>query len=457
MYSFVCFSQGVLPPRIRPMTLLNSEEKKLIKEKKKEYKYVDLYKFENFGEEIKYILFTINIDKVKNVNDVFYEIYDADLSLIESFSTRIDRNFYRENIFLDKNNIVFYYTDYTGKLKFKYIDLKKNIFSEYDGTYKINEKFDVHSIEKVNDFLYLTCRYKNLPKGAIITKFAPFLLVIDTNSDFSNIYNVSAKGDNGLTAKITNIQYLENGNLLLFVISIWSLKKYAMDIYELDKIGDEVNSVLITDNPEERILNISASKLNEKDYAISGTYSDGYIGSPEGVFFGKTSIDNVEFLKFHRFDYLENFYSFLKEKKQERVEKKIEKAKALGKTKKVVPYYGNAGNAKEIKDGYVIVIEFYRRWNTADGNGTYSYGVENVDYNFAGNIYSHAAIIKFNSTGEIMWNYTYGINPIENSFGEKQFTKVNYYDDIETIELNFPDGDKTKTLFFSLDGELIEE
>jgi len=153
---------------------------------------------------------------------------------------------------------------------------------------------------------------------------------------------------------IINFQALESSNEI-FVYAKAIIDKRKNDIYviRLNNEGSKEDAFNLTKNVEENIIDVSALRLDEDKYIYTGTYSTKYTSSSEGLFFCQTEENKIDFIEFYSFLDLENFLSYLPEKRQEKINKKKEKKEKKGKELKF-NYRISPHEIISLDDGYLF-------------------------------------------------------------------------------------------------------
>jgi hypothetical protein len=201
-----------------------------------------------------------------------------------------------------------------------------------------------------------------------------------------------------------------------------------------DKNGNQKASVNL--NPELNInLNsVSLEKIDQTNYAITGTYSTRSKLNSEGIYFGKFNSSGVEFLKIHNYTTLKTFFEYLSSRKQEKIERKIEKAKAKGKELSY-NYLMTSHKIMKLGDRFIYVGEaFYPTYRTET---TYVNGKPQRQQVFDGYQYTHGVVVGFDADGNKIWDQTMLLFPVEKPMRVKQFIKVGVNPNGKTVDLAY--------------------
>jgi len=211
----------------------------------------------------------------------------------------------------------------------------------------------------------------------------------------------------------------------------------------MDNKGKKSEPINLTSQTDKFIISATASQLEKNNYAISGTYSKSNGYASQGFYFSKSVNGKMDFIKFYPFTDMKNFFNYLPQRSQKRIEKKIAKKKAKGKE---IDFNYNMTVHGLIKqeDGYVIIgecyyatyrTETYTTTSTVNGRTTTTTHTRQV---FDGYQYTHAAVMKFDFNGDMLWNEIFEMYPSEKPFSVIQFISV-ISDDNNQISMMYAD------------------
>jgi hypothetical protein len=155
-------------------------------------------------------------------------------------------------------------------------------------------------------------------------------------------------------------------------------------------------------------------------------------------------------IKYYNYAELENFFSYMKAKREKRVKKRISRKKIKGKKLKfnyrllvhdIIPYENN----------FILLGEaYYPKYNHYNSyGGIYSYypsrGYGYERYYFDGYHYTHAVVIGFDNEGNLLWDNSFEINDAM-SYRLKQFVHVDPREDEIVLLYNFENVIRTKLI-----------
>jgi hypothetical protein len=126
---------------------------------------------------------------------------------------------------------------------------------------------------------------------------------------------------------------------------------------------------------------------------------------------------------YYPFADLENFFQYLKAKREQRIKDRIARRKIRGK-KIRFQYRFLVHEFVEHNNEYVLLGEaFYPRYRNVERNYAYGSSTAFGSVVFDGYQYTHAIVIGFDRTGKLLWDNSFEINDIR-SYTLEQFVKM---------------------------------
>lgn len=240
--------------------------------------------------------------------------------------------------------------------------------------------------------------------------------------------------------QIEDFQVLDN-EVLVFVNAKNSRKSNDLYIASLDLNGSQKEFYKVTDNIEEKLIEVAATKVGSK-YILTGTYSKTRSDMSQGLFMAEVDNKKLNFIKFYNFIDLKNFTSYMSEKQQRKVERKVENATDRNK-ELLLNYFIENHPVKVTADGYIFLGEAFYPTYIVYHNGNSSYT------QFDGYFYTHAVIAKFSKTGDLIWDNSFEIKPGYKPMTIKRFISMN--ENKEAVDLSF--GNLEEIVYKKVDAE----
>jgi hypothetical protein len=163
--------------------------------------------------------------------------------------------------------------------------------------------------------------------------------------------------------------------------------------------------------------------------------------------------------KFFNFLDLDNFTSYLPERKQNRIERKKQRKKNRGK-ELTINYLIVGHELIQKDDTYLFLGEacyptYSQRTRyvttTANGQTTTRRITESV---FDGFQYTHAILCKFNQNGELLWDNVFEMNSMYKPKRLKRFIAISETPE-NTVKLSFTNYDKMEVKAFDFNGKVL--
>ena len=167
---------------------------------------------------------------------------------------------------------------------------------------------------------------------------------------------------------------------------------------------------------------------------LVGTYSKRSSLYSKGLYLSKFVNGRQQFIKYYGYSDLNNFFGYMKEKRESRIKARIKRKKAKGKRPNF-SYQLLVHDIIERNGTYVLIAEaYYTRYSGyASSMVPYSSGYgynypRNYSPGFLGYKYTHAIVVAFDQAGNIIWDNSFGIDDVT-TYSLDEFVNVNTYDD----------------------------
>ncbi|MDX1445447.1 hypothetical protein [Lishizhenia sp.] len=375
-----------------------------------------------------------------------FDIYSTDLEVTESFQKTIDRKYSYERQFTDDKAIYQIHFNKRGEYEFFILDVEEQELDQFSGM--LPDKMSIQEMKVMNGVCYL--------RG--ISKREDYIIKLDLDSHKMKSIPIRIKNVKSKKIRVNNMQMLEDANEILLSLDA-TISKHERDTYLflIDNEGDtDLFKIYSTTKDKEKLIDYSFSKIGEDAYSISGTYSKQSTSTSEGLFFGIIDNQKVKSINFYNFLDLDDFLSYLPERKQEKIEKKKSRKKKRGK-ELTLSYNIATHDVIKKEDGSFIFIgeayyATYRTVTTVNANGTTSTRQE-----FDGYRYTHAVIAKFDLNGDLVWDNCFEMNPGYKPYHVKLFLEVNT-EDSNNFSMMFTTGTTIVSKSVDLDeGDITRE
>ncbi len=382
----------------------------------------------------------------RKMHDVFekgkspWQFLALDTALYERWSTEIYIDFNYEMRGYDhirnKAYYLFQYPQYRpGSDIIIEIDATTGMYQQYEVTMTLN--FQLTEFEIVNNSAIFG-GYVNMRPTVVQyffkegkTKVYPGLYY-----DKSRLLQVDVNDDREIITVISSIRTFDKKNTI-------AIRKYSPEgemIENYDLIPKEKTSLIDA-------RNISIDNNND---IIAGTYSGKNVKYSRGIFLAYLNAEGEEVMNNYNYGELENFFSYMKVRKEKRVKERIERKKIKGKKLKF-NYRLLVHDIIPFEDQYILLGEaYYPKYNNYNTyGGFYAYYPSSYSeygrYFFEGYQYTHAVVIGFDGRGKLLWDNSFEINDAM-SYNLKQFVHVDPRKDKIVLLYNYENVVRSKLI-----------
>jgi len=209
------------------------------------------------------------------------------------------------------------------------------------------------------------------------------------------------------------------------------VNRQTISIKTFNKLGEMIQNRLLEPEDKKSLIYGQSTRLNYGVQYISGTYAARKSDYSRGVYIAKIDRGQQEYLKYYAFPDLENFFSYLPSRRQERVENRIKRRRVSGK-KVRLSYRLLVHDIVKLHDNYIMIGEAYYHkhlsTNYAMPVGRY-FGRHHKNHSapydqlIVGYKYTHAVVIAFDENGNVTWDNSFEITDVL-SLELKQFVHV---------------------------------
>ncbi len=204
-------------------------------------------------------------------------------------------------------------------------------------------------------------------------------------------------------------------------------KLYTVSIKSYTSNGTLIQNRNLNPGDDKSLLDGASTTFLDGYQYVVGTYARRKSEFSRGLYVSRLKNGIQEYVRYHNYADLSNFFSYMSEKRESRIKKRIAKRKQLGK-KLRFNYRLMVHDVIERENEYILVGEAYypryRSNSTAYGRPYSSYssryatsssGYMPNSFNpyFIGYRYTHAVVVGFSKSGEILWDNSFEINDVQ--------------------------------------------
>lgn len=296
--------------------------------------------------------------------------------------------------------------------------------------------FQIVSI-KIEDGNYGIANVKNLipfnPTDFVITgtgvmiggyfNYRPLVLYFNFKSQLSKIL----PGFFYEMGELTQIKPYPDGTVDILVSAKNWERENCIWVRTYNEDGDLIKTIILEPEVNRNLIFGRAVKMPNGAQVVAGVYGGRNVEYSRGIFVAEINPFGEYVIKYHNFGDLENFFNYMTAKREKRVKERIERRKIKGKKIKF-NYRFLVHEVMPYQNSYVMLGEaFYPRYTYTSGRGNiygfYSNSLMRGERIFDGYQYTHAIVIGFNSSGNLVWDNSFEINDVK-TFELQQMVKI---------------------------------
>jgi hypothetical protein len=252
--------------------------------------------------------------------------------------------------------------------------------------------------------------------------------------------------------ELTQIRTYPDGTFDVLISALNIKRQKTIWIKNYDTTGDLIRHYSL--EPSDKHLIFGRSLKIDKDMqVVAGVYgTHRHSEFSRGFFISSIEPSGLERTRYYNFGDFENFFKYMKAKREQRVKNRIERRKIKGKkirfnyrflVHEIVPHNGQ----------YILLGEaFYPRYINYErsfGNSFFAPTASNVVIRngriFDGYYYTHAVVMGFDENGKLLWDNSFEINDVKTMTLE-QFVKLEVKDDKIALLYLFDNKIRTKII-----------
>jgi hypothetical protein len=251
--------------------------------------------------------------------------------------------------------------------------------------------------------------------------------------------------------ELTQIKTFPDGTFDVLISARNFKKQQTVWIKSYDANGDLQSNYALDPEEGKHLIFARAMKTEDDVQLIAGVYGGRNSEYSRGLFLASVDPSGLQQLRYYNYGDLENFFKYMKAKREQRVKDRIERRKVRGQkirfsyrflVHEIVPY----------KNQYILLGEaFYPRYRSVDP-GSYSFfgGSSRYPGTFSGRIfdgysYTHAVVMGFDQEGKLLWDNSFEINDVK-TFTLEQFVKLEVQEDRIALLYLFENELRTKII-----------
>ncbi|MBS1978283.1 MAG: hypothetical protein JST46_12980 [Bacteroidetes bacterium] len=269
-----------------------------------------------------------------------------------------------------------------------------------------------------------------------------------------------------LPGELNQVKTNEDGSVDVIVSAKNYQKRRGLWIRNYDAHGELTRTVVLEPEEDKQLLFGRSIHLTDGSQIVAGVYGR-FTEYSRGIFVASVNNNGDYAIRYYNFADLENFFNYMKAKKQKRVKDRIERRKIRGKKLKfnyrflihdLIPYQNQfimAGEAFYPHYTYPnqasIAGRSFGYYGNSFGPGS-MYVPTRTDVIFDGYQYTHAAVIGLAKNGNLIWDNSFEVNDVR-SMQLEQYVTVKTEQDRIVLMYLFRNAIRTKII---RDREVLE-
>lgn len=368
--------------------------------------------------------------------------------------TRLDTAFkevWKGYLPIDRKYMLMAKRVHADKLYFllRYYDFSRNNFEMVSITQE-NGNFFKHTIR--NFIPFAPSEFQITDKAAIIGGYynqVPVVLYYSFETQKSRVLP-GLLNENG---ELTQVKVYPDGTFEVLISARNYRGQQTVWIKNYDAEGNLQSNFALQPDDNRHLIFARSIKTDNNMQLVAGVFGGRNSLYSRGLFLASIDPAGMQQLRYYNYGDLQNFFKYMKAKREQRVKERIERRKVKGKRTRfsyrflvheIVPY----------NNQYVLLGEaFFPRYVSVD-RGYYGFFNPNVPYQntyfrdgriFDGYHYTHAVVMGFDQNGRLLWDNSFEINDVK-TYTLEQFVKLEVQEDKIALLYLFDNELRTKII-----------
>lgn len=295
----------------------------------------------------------------------------------------------------------------------------------------------------VNYIPFLPTHLETTKNGALVGGYFLGRIPVILYFDFQTLKSKVLAGLFNEPGELIQIKVNEDQGFNILINAKNYSKQKTLWIKTYDSGGNLLQNVTLKPEENNSLLFGRIITLDKENQIVGGVYGNRNSDFSRGLFLAHIDPEFNQQLYYYPFIDLENFFKYMKSKRENRIKERIARKRVKGKKirfqyrfliHEFVPY----------RDEYILLGEaFYPRYKPLERN---YYGLApGAQLIFDGYQYTHAIIIGFDASGKLLWDNSFEINDVK-SFTLEQFVKMDAQESKIALLYLFKDKIRSKII-----------
>jgi len=240
-----------------------------------------------------------------------------------------------------------------------------------------------------------------------------------------------------------------NDGLIDITVSNRNLKrKKVIWVRSYTPEGDLIQATVLEGDLDKNLIFGRSLRKSDGTQIVAGSFGIRNIEYSRGIFIAEIKPGGEKSMHYHNFSDLENFFKFMRPRREARITARIENRKMKGK-KNRQSYRFLTDELHQYGDDFLLLGEVYfPRYQYANPYGFFgpgAYSGSRGERIFDGYRYTHASVIGFGEQGQLKWDNTFEMGDTK-TFSLKQYVKLAPKEDRLGLLYLFDNAVRSKTI-----------
>jgi hypothetical protein len=248
----------------------------------------------------------------------------------------------------------------------------------------------------------------------------------------------------------SELQHLETDDNLKTINVLVSFRtanrRKSLSLKTFNEDGELLKNINLQPSDEKSLLFGRTISLDSNVDLIVGTYTRKRSDLSRGIFLARIESSGDQIINYYNYADLKNFFSYMKARRQKRIQERIKRRKIKGK-KNRFHYHLLVHEVVQWEGKFIMVGEaFYPKYSQSSYYGGYSpYSYSNYGQAFEGYKYTHAVVFGFDRRGRLIWDNSFEINDVT-SYTLDQYVHISLSDEEMALLYMYENEIRTKII-----------
>lgn len=346
--------------------------------------------------------------RIKGSSQDFLELIKIDTTLRENW---------RGVITLDRNLVI---SLVVSRDQIMYFLLRSVAYGNFDFTViAMNIATSAYNTYLVKNLIPLNPSEMNISANAILIggyfNFRPVVLHFSFESGRSRLL----PGFFNEEGELNQIKTYPDGLIDIIVSSRGPQRKKVLWIRSYTPEGELIQASMLQGDNDKNLIVGKSFRKSDGTQLIAGSFGVRNVEYSRGIFMAELKPEGEQSIRYYNFSDFENFFKYMKPRREGRLKGRIEKRKEKGK-KNRQSYRFLTNEINQYGNEILLLGEAYYPRYLYSNNYGYSLRGDRV---FDGYRYTHAAVFGFDLNGNLKWDNQLEMNDIK-TFSLNQFVKL---------------------------------